>query len=152
MLGRCDNYDVRSFIGIHGWTRDPLVEYYIVDNWCSYNRPGSNEKVSISGKNHGDFTIDGAVYTVYSNVVENGSSIDGSDTKFTQIFSIREQKRECGTIDITAHFKKWEELGIQLGNLHDIKFTSEGHGSGIVDFPYAKIRVNPKRKCIIWKD
>jgi len=127
-----------SYVGVYGWTRDPLVEYYIVDNWLSPDRPGD----WVGEKNHGNFDIDGAQYTVYENT-RFGPSIDG-DTQFKQYFSIRSTARDCGTIDISAHFKQWEALGMKMGKLHEAKVLGEaGNGSGGVsgtaDFPYAKV-------------
>jgi len=129
-----------SYVGIYGWTRSPLVEFYIVDNWLSQYRPGD----WVGNKKHGDFTIDGAQYTVFEND-RFGPSIDG-DTQFKQYFSIRQQARDCGTIDITAHFNQWEKLGMQLGKMHEAKVLGEagsngGGTSGTADFPYAKVYI-----------
>ncbi|ORX40356.1 concanavalin A-like lectin/glucanase [Piromyces finnis] len=129
-----------SYVGIYGWSRNPLVEYYIVDNWLSQWRPGD----WVGNKKHGDFVIDGATYTVYENT-RYGPSIDG-DTQFKQFFSIRQQARDCGTIDITAHFQQWEKLGMKLGKMHEAKVLGEagstGSGtSGTADFPYAKVYI-----------
>ncbi|KAL6626024.1 concanavalin A-like lectin/glucanase [Neocallimastix sp. 'constans'] len=135
-----------SYVGIYGWSRDPLVEYYIVDNWLSQWRPGD----WVGNKKHGDFTIDGAKYTVYENT-RYGPSIDG-DTTFKQFFSIRQQARDCGTIDITAHFEQWEKLGMKLGKMHEAKVLGEagsngGGTTGTADFPYAKLYKNYYMYC-----
>jgi hypothetical protein len=127
-----------SYIGVYGWSRDPLVEYYIVDNWLSSSRPGD----WVGNKKHGVYLIDGAYYTVYENT-RTGPSIDG-DRTFKQYFSIRDNAKSCGTIDITAHFNQWEKLGMRLGKLHEAKILGEagstGSGaSGSVDFPYARV-------------
>ncbi|KAL6621896.1 family 11 glycoside hydrolase [Neocallimastix sp. 'constans'] len=129
-----------SYVGIYGWTRNPLVEFYVVDNWLSQWRPGD----WVGNKKHGDFTIDGAKYTVYENT-RYGPSIDG-DTNFKQFFSIRQTARDCGTIDITAHFEQWEKLGMKLGKMHEAKVLGEagstGSGTtGTADFPYAKVYI-----------
>jgi len=129
-----------SYVGIYGWTRNPLVEFYVVDNWLSQYRPGD----WVGNKKHGDFTIDGAKYTVYENT-RYGPSIDGN-TNFKQYFSIRQQPRDCGTIDITAHFQQWEKLGMTMGKMHEAKVLGEagstGSGtSGTADFPYAKVYI-----------
>ncbi|KAG4104961.1 concanavalin A-like lectin/glucanase [Neocallimastix lanati (nom. inval.)] len=129
-----------SYVGIYGWSRSPLVEYYIVDNWLSQWRPGD----WVGNKKHGDFTIDGATYTVYEND-RYGPSIDG-DTQFKQFFSIRQNPRDCGTIDITAHFQQWEKLGMKLGKMHEAKVLGEagsngGGTTGTADFPYAKVYI-----------
>ncbi|ORX45766.1 xylanase, partial [Piromyces finnis] len=129
-----------SYVGIYGWTRNPLVEFYIVDNWLSQYRPGD----WVGNKKHGDFTIDGAQYTVFENT-RFGPSIDG-DTQFKQYFSIRQTPRDCGTIDISAHFAQWEKLGMTMGKMHEAKVLGEagsnGAGtSGTADFPYAKVYI-----------
>eukprot|EP00833_Pecoramyces_ruminatium_P017801 jgi/Orpsp1_1/1191833/evm.model.d7180000088826.1 len=129
-----------SYVGIYGWTRNPLVEFYVVDNWLSQWRPGD----WVGNKKHGDYMIDGAMYTVYENT-RYGPSIDG-DTNFKQFFSIRKEARDCGTIDITAHFEQWEKLGMKLGKMHEAKVLGEagstGSGtSGTADFPYAKVYI-----------
>ena len=135
-----------SYIGIYGWTREPLVEWYIVDNTGSEWMPGDWVAQGSSAKKHGVFEIDGAKYTVYEGD-RTSYSIDGDNTYFKQYFSVRTSKRDCGTIDITAHFKKWEELGLKLGKLHEAKILGEaGSNSGATakgeyDFPYAKVYI-----------
>ncbi|SHL30215.1 glycoside hydrolase family 11 protein [Fibrobacter sp. UWEL] len=135
-----------SYIGIYGWTREPLVEWYIVDNTGSQYMPGSWVAQGSSAKNHGDFQIDGATYTVYEGD-RTSYSIDGDNTYFKQYFSVRKSARDCGTIDITAHFKKWEELGMKMGKMHEAKILGEAgsnsgaNAKGEYDFPYAKVYI-----------
>lgn len=135
-----------SYIGIYGWTREPLVEWYIVDNTGSEWMPGDWVAQGASAKNHGVFEIDGAEYTVYEGD-RTSYSIDGDNTYFKQYFSVRKTKRDCGTIDITAHFKKWEELGLKMGLMHEAKIlgeagsTSGANAKGEYDFPYAKVYI-----------
>eukprot|EP00833_Pecoramyces_ruminatium_P013882 jgi/Orpsp1_1/1187914/evm.model.d7180000061121.1 len=133
-----------SYVGVYGWTKEPLVEYYIVDDWLSRDRPGK----WVGDIDHGDFTIDGARYTVYTKT-RNGPSIIG-DTTFTQIFSIRESSRSCATVDITAHFELWESLGLKLGKFHEAKILGEAGSihdgtSGTADFPYAKVYIGDSK-------
>ncbi|OWV14471.1 glycoside hydrolase family 11 protein [Fibrobacter sp. UWB5] len=135
-----------SYIGIYGWTREPLVEWYIVDNTGSQYMPGDWVAQGSSAKNHGVFEIDGAQYTVYEGD-RTSYSIDGDNKYFKQYFSVRKSKRDCGTIDITAHFKKWEELGMKMGKMHEAKIlgeagsTSGPNAKGEYDFPYAKVYI-----------
>jgi len=119
-----------AYIGIYGWTKNPRVEYYVVDDWLSPQRPGD----WLGNQKKGDFVIDGAEYTVYKNVRSD----------LTQYFSLRKTGRSCGTIDVSAHFEKWEELGMTMGTLDEVKVLAEignsnGGVSGTVDFPYAKV-------------
>ncbi len=135
-----------SYIGIYGWTREPLVEWYIVDNSGSQYMPGDWVAQGSSKKKHGEFEIDGAKYIVYEGD-RTSYSIDGDNTYFKQYFSVRTSMRDCGTIDITAHFKKWEELGMKMGKMHEAKILGEaGSNSGAnargeYDFPYAKVYI-----------
>ena len=135
-----------SYIGIYGWTREPLVEWYIVDNTGSQYMPGDWVAQGSSAKNHGEYEIDGAKYKVYEGD-RTSYSIDGDNKYFKQYFSVRTSKRDCGTIDITAHFKKWEELGMKMGKMHEAKILGEAgsnsgaNAKGEYDFPYAKVYI-----------
>jgi endo-1,4-beta-xylanase len=128
-----------SYIGIYGWTKNPLIEFYIVEDW--FGNKWQSDATSITanttgGSEKGSFTVDGAVYKVITNVRTQKPSIMGTQ-KFTQYFSIRQTPRQCGTISITEHFKKWEELGLDLGNMYEVKFLVEaGGGTGWLDASY----------------
>ena len=117
-----------------------------MDNTGSQYMPGSWVAQGASAKNHGDFEIDGAQYTVYEGD-RTSYSIDGDNKYFKQYFSVRKSKRDCGTIDITAHFKKWEELGMKMGKMHEAKILGEAgsnsgaNAKGEYDFPYAKVYI-----------
>ena len=121
-----------NYIGIYGWTVDPLVEYYIVDDW--YNKPGA-----YLGQKKGEFTVDGDTYEIYQNTRVQQPSIKGTQT-FPQYFSVRRSARSCGHIDITAHFKKWESMGMKMGKMYEAKVLVEaGGGSGSFDVTYFKM-------------
>jgi endo-1,4-beta-xylanase len=85
----------------------------------------------------GSYTLDDSVYQVIKNTRTNKPSIEGTAT-FDQFFSIRQSRRQSGTISITEHFKKWEEMGLQLGsNMYEAKFLVEaGGGKGWFEASY----------------
>jgi endo-1,4-beta-xylanase len=127
-----------SYIGIYGWTKNPLVEYYIVEDW--YGNQWQDQSTPIttnttSGSVQGTFTVDGASYQIIKNT-RTGPSINGNTT-FAQYFSIRQTPRKCGTISLTEHFKKWESLGMTMGNMYEAKFLNEaGGGTGWFEATY----------------
>ncbi|MCF0216716.1 MAG: glycoside hydrolase family 11 protein [Fibrobacteraceae bacterium] len=132
-----------SYIGIYGWTRNPLVEWYIVDTWGSQGRPQDWVTGGSTKKNHGFYEIDGAQYEVIEGD-RTSYSIEGDNKYFRQFWSIRKDERDCGLIDISAHFKKWEELGMKLGALYEAKVLGEAGGSGATayyDFNHVKVYV-----------
>jgi len=129
-----------SYIGIYGWSKNPTVEYYIVEN--SYGNawsPHAGYISSITGtifsdgsitikEEKGQYSIDGVVYKVYM-TQRTGPSIEGNNTTFKQYFSIRQTARTSGTVPVTEHFKQWEEKGMYLGsNMYECKFKVEVGG------------------------
>jgi len=137
-----------GYIGVYGWTKNPETEYYIVDDW--YSKP-SEQYV---GDKFGEITVDGAKYTIHAFLRQQEPSKSGTST-FVQFFSIRETPRQCGHIDISAHFKKWDELftgqnkqlkgskgggsaSLKFGNVTEVMLMTEagGNATGSVDYTY----------------
>ncbi len=120
-----------SYIGIYGWSNNPLVEYYIVDDWYGSGPPTGG------GTKKGSFTIDGSEYDVYQHTQTNQPSIHGTAT-FPQFFSVRKTARQCGHISISEHFKEWGTLGMTLGKMYEAKLLLEvGGGQGSIDYSAA---------------
>ena len=119
-----------NYIGLYGWTVEPLVEFYIVDDW--FTKPGAN----LLGQKQGEFTVDGDIYEIYMNQRVNVPSIIGLQT-FPQYFSVRTTARQSGHINASAHFDKFESLGMQLGKMYELTYFFEvGGGSGSLDCTY----------------
>jgi len=127
-----------SYIGIYGWSKNPMIEWYIVEDWFGDGIIGPAIMGNETTKK-GEFTVDGATYFVYEATRPAGSgNIEDTNDPFPQFFSIRQTRRQCGTISITEHFKEWEKLGMKLGsNMYEAKFLVEaGGGTGWLDASY----------------
>ena len=133
--GTAGNY---SYIGIYGWSKNPMIEWYIVEDWFGSGIIGP----STMGGNvvkKGEFTVDGATYFIYQATRPAGSgNIEGSRNPFPQFFSVRQTRRQSGTVSITEHFKEWERIGMVLGtNMYEAKFLVEaGGGQGWFEAKY----------------
>ena len=125
-----------SYIGIYGWSRNPLIEWYIVEDWFGYGIIGPS-RMGGGATKKGEFIVDGETYFIYEATRVNQPSIDGTST-FQQYFSVRQARRQNGTISITDHFREWERIGMKLGtNMYEAKFLVEaGGGTGWIDTTY----------------
>ncbi|KAI8069954.1 endo-1,4-beta-xylanase [Gongronella butleri] len=111
-----------AYLAVYGWSTNPLVEYYIMENYGSYN-PGS----SMTYK--GTFTSDGSQYDVYEHQQVNQPSIVGTAT-FNQYWSIRRNKRSSGTVTTANHFNQWASYGMNLGTMNYQIVSTEAFNGG----------------------
>jgi endo-1,4-beta-xylanase len=125
-----------SYIGIYGWSVNPCIEWYIVDD--SYNKMPVNPG---STTNKGTVTIDGGSYTLYTRpTTGTGGNRCGNVTSWTQFYSVRQTARTCGQISISDHFSAWSSAGMTLGSVLEASILIEaGGGSGSIDFPTANV-------------
>ena len=125
-----------SYIGIYGWSTNPCIEWYIVDDsfgQMPFNPYNSSQK--------GTATIDGESYKLFSNGTNGTGGSRCNQSSWTQFWSIRQKARQCVTITISDHFKAWDGAGMKLGNLLEAKILVEtGGGSGNVDFAVANLQ------------
>lgn len=118
-----------SYLSVYGWTVDPLIEFYIIEDWRNWI-PSMADDASLIGS----FYANGSFYDIYKNTRIDQPAIVGVTT-FTQYFSIRRDKRNSGTINISEHFNQWETLGLDLGKFHEVSFVVEGYqNSGNFNF------------------
>ena len=92
-----------GLIGVYGRMEQPQGEFYIVDDWY-----GELDE-SFIGPAFGEYEVDGAKYTIHAFLQENSESWTGRST-FVQFYCVRETKRQCGYVDVSAHLKKLEEV------------------------------------------
>lgn len=109
-----------GLLSVYGWSTDPLVEYYIIEDYV--NPP-------TDGTIMGSLTSDGSSYTVWENTRVDEPSIEGTTT-FTQYLSVRDSPRSSGTVTVSNHFTAWESLGMNLGTLNFQVVAVEGWGGG----------------------
>ncbi|KAI0047375.1 glycoside hydrolase family 11 protein [Auriscalpium vulgare] len=110
-----------SYLSVYGWTTNPLVEYYVLESYGTYN-PAS----SLTHK--GTVTTDGATYDIYEGTRVNEPSINGTQT-FNQYWSIRQSKRTSGTVTFANHVSGWSKVGLSLGTHNYQIVSTEGYES-----------------------
>lgn len=130
-----------TYIGVYGWTVNPLREFYILDDWGS-EKPGGFSSDGTPRDEVGTLVADGETYDVWKKTRVDKPAITGDSETFDQYFSIRRTARQCGTISVSDHFTQWEELGLSLGNFHEVKLLLEAQfNGGSISFTTAKVVV-----------
>ncbi|KAL2889872.1 glycosyl hydrolase family 11 [Ceratocystis lukuohia] len=110
-----------SYLAIYGWTTSPLIEYYIVENFGTYNPSSGATKV-------GSINAEGSVYDLYTSTRTNAPSIIGTAT-FQQYWAVRQSKRSSGKVNTSTFFNAWSNAGLKLG-AHDYQIVAtEGYFS-----------------------
>lgn len=111
-----------AYLSVYGWTTSPIVEYYILESYGSYD-PGP----SLTHK--GTVSSDGGTYDIYERTVVNQPAIVGGIAVYNQYWSIRQSKRVGGTVTTANHFNAWSSLGMSLGTFNYQLVAVQGYES-----------------------
>lgn len=98
-----------TIAAFYGWTRRPLIEWYVIDNWLNHR--------STPGTRLGTFQSDGGTYEVWR-ANQNGHHINGYGP-FIQLKSVRTTVRPIGqnhTITFENHVNAWGRMGQRMGD------------------------------------
>ena len=121
-----------AFFGAYGWTRNPLVEYFIVDGWGDCRPSGETNTVNL-----GTAIVNDHEYDVFKCYRYNQPNLDGTST-YPQYWSVRKTSASLNDttnyisdrIDISKHFDSWKNLGLNTtGTLYSAVFYIEGRNS-----------------------
>ena len=125
-----------TYIGLYGWSVNPLHEYYIVEDWYG-GRPNPGTKM-------GTITVDGGQYDVYTHTQNNQPAITGGNQTFVQYFSVRQRARTCGVMSVSQHFAAWANMNMTLGNLEEARLLIEAgdNPGGSITFSVATVTVD----------
>jgi endo-1,4-beta-xylanase len=110
-----------TLVSLYGWSTNPLVEYYIEENYH-----GSPPKI---GTFMGTVSSDGGTFDIYRHQLIDQPSIVGYAT-FPQFYAIRTSPTSSGTITTQNFFNAWKSHGMNLGTLNYQILATESFGGG----------------------
>ena len=131
------SYDVEfsprgnSYMSVYGWTRNPLIEWHIVEGWGDWRPPGDGTEKK------GTVTLNGNTYEILKTIHYNQPDLDGTAT-VPQYWSVRQTSGSRnnttnymkGTIDISKHFDAWSKAGLDMsGTLCEVSLNFDGFRS-----------------------
>lgn len=110
-------------LSLYGWTKSPLIEYYIIEKWGGSGNSSGGSKV-------GTLKSDGSTYNISKHQQVNQPSIQGTQT-FWQYFSVRQSQAPSGNRTITTgnHFNKWKSVLGSMGTFDYMILATEGFKS-----------------------
>ena len=110
-----------SLVSLYGWSTNPLVEYYVMENYTG--------SPPTAGTFMGTVSSDGGTYNIYEHQQVNQPSIVGTAT-FEQYLAIRTSPTSSGTITTSNFFNAWASHGMNLGTLNYQILATEAYGGG----------------------
>jgi endo-1,4-beta-xylanase len=110
-----------SLVSLYGWSTNPLVEYYVMENYVGSPPTAGTFKGTVSS--------DGGTFNIYEHQQVNQPSIQGTAT-FQQYLAIRTSPTSSGTITVQNFFNAWASHGMNLGTLNYQIMATESFGGG----------------------
>ncbi len=113
-----------TYLSVYGWTRNPLVEYYVVESYGTYNPASQYVKTK-----ERMLESDGGVYSLG---VTRQVMMAMGPAVLTKVWSVREggDRRVAGTVNMKRHFEAWKEkLGVNFGTMDFQVVAVEGYQS-----------------------
>ncbi|HEY8925720.1 MAG TPA: glycoside hydrolase family 11 protein [Polyangia bacterium] len=114
----------KIYFAVYGWTVNPLVEYYIIEDYGPFV-PGPVAADGSPRTHVGTIMVDDGTYDLWHVAVKDKPAITGDDKDFDQYYSVRQSRRSCGRVSVSEQFSKWGALGVQLGKLEETMFLLE---------------------------
>jgi AraC-like DNA-binding protein len=112
------NSSGRSYLCVYGWMVEPLVEWYIVENYSGRMPMTSTPVIA-------EHIVDGNEYAIFLGKRKNGETILNTFEDFDQYWSVRKCGSTSGIVDVSKHFAAWENLGYKMGFLTEIALNME---------------------------
>lgn len=107
------------------------LEFYVLEDWLESYPLEMN-----FGDKKGEFKMDGSTYEVFFGCAE-------SKTGSCKVYSVRKDKRRCGSVNLTAQISQWEALNIETYPLTNVGVSGlmVSGAEGSVNFDYANVSI-----------